>query len=293
MLIETAIADAFGAGYEFNDIGLAKFGGKVDAGYIQHPRHKGLRPGMYTDDTQMSIALAECIVSGDKWTQYNIVKHFLNAFLRDPRDGYSRNFQSFLETKANQTPEGFLENIKPDSDKCGGAMRVGPVGLFAKSIDQCKEMATIQAEITHKTKDGVNAAVAAALMGFYLHHTIEETKFLPAFLEARVPGYGWKTEWSGKVGVKGIPCVHAALWAIVLHKSQRDMLEWIVALRGDVDSVAAIAFSAASDTKGMPLKEDLPSNLFDTLENGQYGRDYIVELDKKLQRVSNKNHAYE
>ncbi|MEA5523040.1 hypothetical protein [Limnoraphis robusta] len=30
------------------------------------------------------------------------------------------------------------------------------------------------------------------------------------------------------------------------------------------------------------VTQDLPSHLFEGLENGRYGRDYIRELDKKL-----------
>src|SRR4051812_2777354 len=123
MLLECAVGDAFGAGYEYNDEALQKWGGDLSKGYVQHGKHTGIKPGMYTDDTQMSIAIAEAIVSGDEWTPKNIVKHFLAAFLRDPRDGYARRFQAFLETKENQTPEGFLANIKPESEKSGAAMR--------------------------------------------------------------------------------------------------------------------------------------------------------------------------
>ena len=287
MLLECAIGDAYGAGFEYNDEALPKNNLTC---YIQHGKHKGIRPGMYTDDTQMSIAIAECIVSGDEWTPKNIVKHFLTAFLRDPRDGYARRFQDFLEAKENQTPEGFLANIKPESEKSGAAMRVGPVGLFAKDIAQCKEMATIQAEITHKTKKGVDAAVASALMGWFLHNTIEHKQHLPGYMNGHVPGYNWREPWRGKVGVEGIACVHAALTAIVEFHNQADMLKWIVNLRGDVDTVAAIALSAASDPMmGGPMKRNLPANLIDMLENGDFGKDYIVALDKKLLEATKAN----
>jgi ADP-ribosyl-[dinitrogen reductase] hydrolase len=49
---------------------------------------------------------------------------------------------------------------------------------------------------------------------------------------------------------------------------------------GDVDTVAAIALAAGSCSP--EITQDLPTHLFDTLENGQYGRDYIRRLDKQL-----------
>lgn len=51
-------------------------------------------------------------------------------------------------------------------------------------------------------------------------------------------------------------------------------------LTGDVDTVAAIALGVASCSE--EVTQDLPSHLFEGLENGRYGRDYIRELDKKL-----------
>ena len=61
-------------------------------------------------------------------------------------------------------------------------------------------------------------------------------------------------------------------------------------LRGDVDTVAAIALSAASDPMmGGPMKRNLPANLIDMLENGDFGKDYIVALDKKLLEATKAN----
>lgn len=58
------------------------------------------------------------------------------------------------------------------------------------------------------------------------------------------------------------------------------LLRECVAFGGDVDTVAAIALGAASNSA--EIIHDLPQHLIDTLENGPYGRDYIVELDRKL-----------
>lgn len=283
MLLECAVADAYGAGFEYNDEALP-FNDLTR--YVQHSLHTGIRPGMYTDDTQMSLAVAECLVSSDEWTPANIVKHFLACFLRDPRDGYARRFQKFLEDPANQTPDGFLANIRPDSQRSGAAMRAGPIGVVCRNLSTVKGLATVQAETTHRTKAGVDSACAAALMGWFLHNTVEPKQHLPTFLNSHVPGYDWASPWRGKVGVEGIPCVRAALTAILEHDNQADMLRWIVNLRGDVDTVAAIALSAASTPlMGGPVTENLPDVLVAELENGPYGRDYLIDLDLKLVRT--------
>src|SRR5438105_2700822 len=95
MLLELAIGDAYGAGYEYAD--QARPNSPHNARYLQHPRHKGLKPGMYTDDTQMSIAVAELLVAGTRWSAREIAAKFVEAFHRDPREGYARRFQAFLQ----------------------------------------------------------------------------------------------------------------------------------------------------------------------------------------------------
>jgi ADP-ribosylglycohydrolase len=53
-----------------------------------------------------------------------------------------------------------------------------------------------------------------------------------------------------------------------------------IAFTGDVDTVAAIALAAASCCQ--EVTSDLPAHLFEGLENGTYGRDYIINLDEQL-----------
>ncbi|MEA5497013.1 hypothetical protein VB834_11130 [Limnoraphis robusta Tam1] len=50
--------------------------------------------------------------------------------------------------------------------------------------------------------------------------------------------------------------------------------------RSAINGTQAIAMGVASCSE--EVTQDLPSHLFEGLENGRYGRDYIRELDKKL-----------
>jgi hypothetical protein len=59
-----------------------------------------------------------------------------------------------------------------------------------------------------------------------------------------------------------------------------DLLRRCVAFTGDVDTVAAIALAAGAHCDD--LVQDLPGHLVAGLENGPYGRDYLVELDASL-----------
>ena len=63
MLIEIAIGDAYGIGFEFvkntpdrpNDLSQ----------FYQHPKYSNLIPGQYTDDTQRALANMRVVCSND------------------------------------------------------------------------------------------------------------------------------------------------------------------------------------------------------------------------------------
>src|SRR5688572_15132543 len=95
MLLELAIGDAYGAGFEYVNRHLIDQFNNL-SGYIQHPRHTKTKPGMYTDDTQMTLAIVETILSGDHWTPANLARRFVEVFKRDQREGYAGRFYEFL-----------------------------------------------------------------------------------------------------------------------------------------------------------------------------------------------------
>ncbi|PHJ69068.1 ADP-ribosylglycohydrolase [Nostoc linckia z18] len=272
MLLELAIADAYGAGFEYADEMLVN---NDLSRYVQHPRFR-LIPGSYTDDTQMSIAIAEVIVAQALWTPEVLAESFVTAFKRDPRQGYARNFYNFL--LEIQNGEEFLIKIRPDSDKSGAAMRAAPIGIYP-TPEKVIEAATIQAAITHNTPDGINAAVAAALMSHYFIYRLGPKRKLAKFLESYVPGQ-WSKPWQGKVKSKGWMSVRAAITALIRNDSISEILQDCIAFSGDVDTVAALALGAASCSE--EITQDIPHHLMAGLENGAYGRDYLIELDRQL-----------
>jgi ADP-ribosylglycohydrolase len=279
MLLEIAIGDSYGAGFEYANE-MIKYNNLSQ--YVKHPRHN-LYPGQYTDDTQMSIAIAELIVSGKEWTPINIADAFVNTFKRDWRDGYARGFQAFLESIGSG--QEFLDKIKPHSDKSGAAMRACPIGIY-KNIKEVLDKAKIQAKLTHDTPDGIAAAQAAALMThccIYDKEIYSYVAFLSNALNNHIPGYEWDKDWVGKVKSKGWMSAKAAITAVKRNTSLSELLKDCVNFTGDTDTVAAIAMGAASCSS--EYDNDLPKQLFDYLENNKYGRDYIISLDKKLMEL--------
>jgi ADP-ribosylglycohydrolase len=278
MLLELAIGDAYGAGFEYASSDLVQCYNDLSR-YVQHPRHQ-LKPGSYTDDTQMSLAIAQAIVAQEPWTPEVLATRFVETFKRDPREGYASRFYQFL-LKIRDGRE-FLEAINWTSDKSGAAMRAAPMGVFP-TVEKVIEAATIQAAITHNTPDGINAARAAALMSHYFIYQLGPKRELGKFLTAYVSGE-WSKPWQGEVKSKGWMSVRAAITAVVRNDSLSELLQDCIAFTGDVDTVAAIALAAASCSD--EIIQDLPAHLIAGLENGPYGRDYIIELDRQLMNVA-------
>jgi ADP-ribosylglycohydrolase len=277
MLLELAIGDAYGAGFEYVNHQLIRQFNDLSR-YVQHPRHS-TRPGQYTDDTQMTLAIVEAILSGEEWTPRHLAQRFVEVFKRDPREGYASSFYSFLWKMRDG--DQFLAEIIPTSDKSGAAMRAIPIGVFP-TIEDVIEKATIQARITHDTPDGIRAGVASALMSHYFIYRHGSKNDLGAFLEEHVKGE-WADAWRGKVKSKGWMSVKAAITAIHQHDTLSNILRACVDYGGDVDTVATIALGAASCSE--EIEQDLPQVLIDGLENATYGRDYIIGLDQQLQTL--------
>jgi ADP-ribosyl-[dinitrogen reductase] hydrolase len=273
MLVELAIGDAYGAAFEYVPRKhIVRF--NTLAGYARHPRHS-LEPGSYTDDTQMTIAVAEVLAHGQSWSRAAFAERFVLAFKRDPREGYARGFHQFLTDV--QDGADFLRRIRPHSDKSGAAMRACPIGLL-ETPGRVADIAADQASITHDTSDGIAAAVAAALATHYFAYQLGAPEELPRFLAEE--DERWAAPWSGEVGPKGWMSVRAAITALARNRSLAALLRDCVDFGGDVDTVATIALGAASTSRD--YQRDLPAVLYDGLEDGSFGRSYLARLDDAL-----------
>lgn len=292
MLLEMAVGDAFGAGYEYVDDPPP-----VTLDNYRQPKWPGMKRGCYTDDTQMAIALAELMLSDtiggqqykpDQWNHWYVACAFVETFMRDPRPGYAQGFYNLLkQLKQNVTAAeragAFLRTIHPHSAKNGGAMRAGPIGLLPKTRDVI-DRAMFQASLTHATQEGMAAAAASALMVHYFHYGHGPVTDLPFYLDELVPlsdmDSSWADPWEGPVLAPGTQAVRAAITAIVPLDNLADILKTCVTFGGDTDTVAAIAMCAASRSKD--IARNLPKRLLLQLEGGKYGRDYLIGLDDKL-----------
>ncbi len=280
MLISLAIGDAYGAGREFIPVSEARK--KNDLLYRQHPKWKELKPGQYTDDTQMTLALAEFMLDQKEQkvaaTSLNLARYFLKTFKREdpPRTGYAKGFFNVLLNARDETD--LIGTLLPHSFKNGGAMRAAPCGLLGTE-QEAIDAAMWQASLTHATYEGMMAAAGTALLVWACRHGVPR-EHLSRYMIRFLPGYPWFAPWIDPVGTQGMDAPHAALMAIQRYDNMRDILLHCIDYTGDTDTVATIAMAAAS--LHPDIEQNLPEHLFDDLEDGYYGRTHLQMINSKL-----------
>jgi len=274
-----AIGDAYGAEFEFSDPQYVKKYNTAEK-YYPYPQ------GKYTDDTQMSLALAEMMMDGKSFTPLQIAESFVRSFHRDPRRGYSGRFYRFL--LVCQSGKYFLDNINSHGkDTCGAAMRSVPLGLLqfdgyknpkgSEMYVVCKE----QASLTHNSMEGISSSFAVALMVHHFIYREDPKQTIKRFLTYHVTEFDWENDHIGKVENKAVDLVKAVLSVLLNSNSITDILKNSVAFTGDVDSVAAVACGIASFRPDI-YENNMPKKLIDNLENNKYGLDYLDKLSRKL-----------
>jgi ADP-ribosylglycohydrolase len=272
MLLELAAADGFGFAFEMHSAAFVKKHNSI-AKYIAKRSSKT----NYTDDTQMTLGIAEALLESDEWTPLFVAEKFVRAFRRDPQRGYARGFKALL--KSVHDGQELLDAIVPFSERNGAAMRACPIGLLP-SIGEILRKCRIQSAVTHNTVAGMESGMAASLLTHFFAYKLGKRDEAGDFVASFVHG-PWTEPWEGKVGCNGTETVQAAITAIMASKTLCKVIENSVAFTGDTDSVATVAMGAAFHCD--EIEDDLPQALLDGLEDGMYGKDYLSALDIELE----------
>jgi poly(ADP-ribose) glycohydrolase ARH3 len=257
----------------------------------------------YTDDTQLTMALAEHLCVYPRVDQAALVTTFLDHF--DGGRGYARGMFGVVaawergEDHAAAATSVFGEG----SFGNGAAMRVAPVGLlWREDPDTLREAAVRSAAITHAHPIGTDAATAqaravaqAATSGSFTVADLERlaaearTEQLRATLTtaARVARNGSGltcpdvAEAIG-TGVVADQSVAAALWVAATAEDFEHAVLLALALGGDVDTIAAMACAV---TGAGVTDAAIPTEWLDRLEDDDRGRRYAVALAERLAAV--------
>lgn len=276
-LVGLAVGDALGFPTEFRRRAaiLAAFppDGVTDFEELQDPRWprrpillgKRHPKGTFSDDTQMSIAVAEALLEAGREDLDALMAAMARRFVAwaNGPDNDRAPGAACMKGCANlEAGVPWREAGVADSKGCGSAMRVAPIGLFyAGDRPRLLEVARASSLLTHRHPAGVEAAAAAALLvALALEGATPEAMFeavmaecapraadldacfrkIPGLLEAPIAvalseaglGEGWVGE----------EAVASALWC---HwRAPRDFAKAVLAganTDGDSDSIACIA----------------------------------------------------
>ncbi len=140
--------------------GLTTGYGKAPAGC---PGEK-LGPGQYTDDTEQMLVLAQSIIECGEFGVDDFAKR-IARWGADAMNDPARRLLVGPSSSAAITRLNSGVNWKEsgsDIPSCGSAMRVAPIGLFYKDLDEVEANAGLSSLPTHNSKGAIAGAVAVA-----------------------------------------------------------------------------------------------------------------------------------
>lgn len=216
----------------------------------------------FTDDSVMTLAVAKWLVEDKEHSANRLIKCMQELGQKHPNSGYGAHFFSWLYD-SNPQPYNSWGN--------GAGMRVSPVGLYAKTLDEVLALAAITASVSHNHPEGVKGAQAIAASVFLckqgktkaeikeyvektfcydLHRTIAEIR----------PRYRFDVSCQGSVP--------EAIIAFLEGNSFEEVIRLAISLGGDSDTIGCMAGAIAACKYPIPnyIAEHCNSLLTDDLK---------------------------
>lgn len=111
----------------------------------------------FTDDSVMTLAVAKWLMEDEAHTPSYLIFCMQELGAIYPGAGYGARFAGWL---CEDEPQPY------NSWGNGAGMRVSPVGLYAKTLDEALALAAITASVSHNHPEGVKGAQAIAACMF-------------------------------------------------------------------------------------------------------------------------------
>ncbi|WP_371801864.1 ADP-ribosylglycohydrolase family protein [Candidatus Lokiarchaeum ossiferum] len=241
-MIGAIFGDIVGSLYEWNNIKTTNF-------EIFNPE------AFFTDDSVLTIALAESILSG---TDY--VKNLRKFYKLYPDESYGTSFRHWAA----------LEDSEPyNSWGNGSAMRVSPIGFVYNTIESVLMEAKKSAEITHNHEEGIKGAQATAI-SIYFARIGKSKKYIKDFIESHF-GYDLSISLdsirpSYKFDVSCQGTVPPAIRAFLESDNFLHSIRLAVSLGGDSDTLACITGGIAHAYYGT-LDKKITDYLYQKLDS--------------------------
>lgn len=235
-LVGAMIGDIAGSYYESNNIK-----------YL--PRDLITQESRFTDDTVLTFAIAQGIISGLDKTgrdysvnnqgiiKQEVTKAVLHFARKYPRAGYGGSFIRWAQSN-NPRPYGSWAN--------GSAMRASFPGWIADSLDEAKLLARLSAEITHNHEEGIKGAEVIAACIYLLRNgaSKEEVRdYVSNIYDISFSLDQIRDDYKFDVSCAG--SVPQAIVAFLESNSFEQTIKLAISIGGDSDTIAAIAGSLA------------------------------------------------
>ena len=201
----------------------------------------------FTDDSVMTLAVAKWLMEDGEHSPRHLIKCMQELGRRYPRAGYGGNFSCWLRQ----------ENPQPYKSWGNGAgMRVSPVGLYAKTLDEALELASITASVSHNHPEGVKGAQAIASCVWMASRGLSKEEIKDEITEE----YGYDlskelNEIGQNVHKFDATCqvtVPEAIIAFLNSESYEDAIEKAILVGGDSDTIACMTGAIAGAYYGVP-----------------------------------------
>lgn len=253
-----AVGDALGATLEFEPRDT-------------HPLHTemlgggpfDLKPGQWTDDTSMALALAESLIAHPDFDPTDLMRRFV-AWAEDGTYSCTGTcFDIGLTTRQAlsrfmRTGDPFAGSTAPDTAGNGSLMRVAPVAL--RALDDEARAVRIARDQSRTTHAAAEAVEACDLFVRILREAIQGAgkdalRSRPWDGTARVRDIAagtWRGKARSQIKSSGyvIDTLEAALWCTDQAASFEEALVLAVNLAGDADTVGAVTGQIAGAVFG-------------------------------------------
>lgn len=203
----------------------------------------------FTDDTVMTIAVADWLMRDPKHQHATLVKIMQTYGRMYPSAGFSHATKAWLNSDEPQ-PYGSFTN--------GAAMRVSPIGWAFESMEETLEVAKRSAEVSHDSEQGITAAQAVSAAIFMARHHASKAEMkayivqnfhydLSRSIEEIRPKYDFDCSCEGSVP--------EAIVAFLDGEDFESTIRLAVSLGGDSDTQACIAGGIAEAYYGQIPRE--------------------------------------
>ena len=194
----------------------------------------------FTDDSVMTLAVAKWLIEDKRHSISHLIRCMQMLGNKYPRAGYGESFGFWLRQEDPQ-PYNSWGN--------GAGMRVSPVGLYAKSIDEALKLAELTASVSHNHPEGIKGAQAVAASVFLckegkpkqeIRRYVEDTfgYNLNRMIAEIRPNYCFDVSCQGSVP--------EAIIAFLEGNSFEEVIRLAISLGGDSDTIACMAGAIAA-----------------------------------------------